>query len=206
MKKIDGIFGFIIAVTAILAIAGCAGEGEPIEASYKASTETTAAETITIITMPAETEAPTTAPTEPPIPLYGGVPLEEELQKQIIAYCEYRNIDPAIVFAIASLESNFDPGAIGDSGNSLGLMQIQPRWHSERMKKLGCQDLFDPLQSVMVGVDYLCEMTAYYGDMAKALVAYNQGQYEGTITSYANSILYIAQQLRETIYLEEVAG
>lgn len=125
------------------------------------------------------------------------VPLDAELQFHIIGLCEERDIDPAIVMAMIWKESRFHADSVGDGGNSLGLMQIQPRWHSKRMEKLGCTDLLDPHQNVVVGIDYLAEsIRRYDGDVAKALVAYNQGSYKGTVTAYAKSVLAKAEEMR----------
>jgi soluble lytic murein transglycosylase-like protein len=129
------------------------------------------------------------------IPLYD-VPLSMELQLHIIHTCEAKRIDPAIVVAMAFRESTYNAKAIGDNGESFGLLQIQPYWHSERMERLGCTDLLDPFQNVTVGVDYLAELLDRYdGDMAKALVAYNRGHYAGTVTEYAKTILAMAEEL-----------
>ena len=69
------------------------------------------------------------------------------------------------------------------------------------MERLGCTDLLDPYQNVIVGADYLAEqVNRYGGDMGKALVAYNAGHYSGTITKYAQVILDVAEELRGTIY------
>lgn len=131
-----------------------------------------------------------------PVTLYD-VPLDKELQLHIIQTCEEHHIDPAIVMAMIYRESRFRADAVGDGGNSLGLMQIQPRWHSGRMEKLGCGDLLDPYQNVVVGIDYLAESVERYdGDVAKALVAYNQGHFKGTVTAYAKSVLDMAGELR----------
>ena len=125
------------------------------------------------------------------------VPLDAELQFRIIGMCEERDIDTAIVMAMIWKESRFHADSVGDGGNSLGLMQIQPRWHSKRMEKLGCTDLLDPHQNVVVGIDYLAEsIRRYDGDVAKALVAYNQGHYNGTVTAYAKSVLAKAEEMR----------
>ena len=125
------------------------------------------------------------------------VPLDAELQFHIIGLCEERGIDPAIVMAMIWKESRFHADSVGDGGNSLGLMQVQPRWHSKRMEKLGCDDLLDPHQNVVVGIDYLAEsIRRYDGDVAKALVAYNQGSYKGTVTAYAKSVLAKAEEMR----------
>lgn len=125
------------------------------------------------------------------------VPLDAELQFHIIGLCEERNIDPAIVMAMIWRESRFHADSVGDGGNSFGLMQIQPRWHNKRMEKLGCDDLLDPHQNVVVGIDYLAAcIHRYDGDVAKALVAYNQGSYKGTVTAYAKSVLAKAEEMR----------
>lgn len=127
------------------------------------------------------------------------VPLGKELQLHIIETCEAYDVDPVIVLAMIWRESRFHADSVGDGGNSLGLMQVQPRWHSGRMKKLGCEDLLDPYQNVVVGIDYLAEsVDRYDGDVAKALVAYNAGHYNGTITEYAKSVLEKADEMRGT--------
>ena len=202
--KLDCVFVVALAVTATIAICSCkAGEAE--ETPCEPTTTATIAETIEAITEPTEIETPATEATEPadtepeetepPVILYD-VPLDEELQIHIIETAEEYGIDPAIIFAMAYRESTYNPNIIGDGGNSYGLMQVQPRWHSERMERLGCLDLLDPVQNVTVAIDYLSEMLDWYdGDIAKALVAYNQGSYKGTITSYAKAVLETAEEL-----------
>lgn len=173
---------------------------EPTEATE--ATEATAPETTQEIkedpTEPVSIEPiekPTIA-TEPPVVLYD-VPLNEDLQIHIIETAEAYGIDPAIIMAIIRVESNFDANNVGDGGHSHGLMQIQPYWHSERMERLGCPDLYNPYQNVTVGTDYLAEMLRWYnGNIEKALVAYNQGSYQGTVTQYAKSVLAFAEKFR----------
>lgn len=150
-----------------------------------------------------ETAHPATEATEPPLILFD-VPLSAELQIHIIQVAEAYGIDPAIIFAMCYRESSYDPTSIGDHGAAFGLMQIQPRWHSDRMARLGCADLLDPFQNVTVGADYLAEQIARYGgDISKALVAYNAGHYTGTITKYAQEILAKAEELRGATYEAE---
>jgi soluble lytic murein transglycosylase-like protein len=136
------------------------------------------------------------APMEEPVMMYD-VPLDKELQLHIIQTCEEYHIDPAIVMAMIWRESGFRADAVGDNGNAFGLMQIWPYWHGGRMERLGCTDLLDPYQNVVVGIDYLAEsIDRYDGDVAKALVAYNQGSYYETITGYALDVLDMAEELR----------
>ena len=137
-------------------------------------------------------EAPAT---EPVVTLYD-VPLSGDVQRHIISEAKAHGIDPAIIVAMAYRESTYNEKCIGDGGDSYGLLQIQPKWHSKRMQKLGCTDLLDPYQNVIVGIDYLCEQLARYdGDMGKALTAYNAGHYSGKVTNYAKTILAMAEEL-----------
>ena len=196
MKKIDGIFGFLIAFTAIIAISvGCA----QAEATQEATAKPATAETIAIDTVPIETEVATEATQEPAI-LYD-VPLDVELQLHIISEAKAKGIDPAIVMAVISWESGFDTEAVGDNEQSYGLMQIQPRWHYKRMLNLGCTNLLDPYQNVTVGIDILAGAIWQYGDVAQGLVAYNQGSYKGTITNYAQMVLETADNMRGSVYV-----
>lgn len=134
---------------------------------------------------------------EPITKLYYDVPLSYELQDYIIHLCEEHHIDPAVVIAMIECESGYNAWAVGDDGDSVGLMQIQSRWHQARMDKLGCTNLFDPMQNVKVGIDYLAEMLDWYdGDIAKALTAYNRGSYSGYISEYATSVLAKAEVIR----------
>lgn len=167
------------------------------EATYEPSTVATTEETTEYITEPTETEVPTEVTTEPQVTLYD-VPLDAELQLHIISEAEKVGIDPAIIFAMAERESTYRTDAIGDGGDSLGLLQVQPYWHSGRMEKLGCTDLLDPYQNVTVGIDYLCEQLNRYGTIEAALTAYNRGHYNGTITEYAYDVISKAEKLAVT--------
>ena len=124
-------------------------------------------------------------PAQEPVTIarYFDVPLDWELQDHIVTVCEEYEVDPSIIVAMIERESTFNADVIGDSGNSLGLMQIQPRWHKERMERLGCEDLLDPYQNVMVGVDYISELIGMGRGMSWALMAYNGGP------SYANKMV-----------------
>ena len=105
------------------------------------------------------------------------IPLEEDVQRAIIDICEDHDIDPTIVFGMIHQESCFQSDAVGDKGRSFGLMQIQARFHGERMERLGVTDLLDPVQNVAVGVDYIAELLDdYSGNIHMALTAYNMGR------------------------------
>lgn len=196
-KAVDTVFLVFLAAVIIVLLVNITVSGKSTaEAATEPTTAPTLAEATEYITEPTEAETIATEATEPPVILYD-VPLEEDLQLYIINLCEEKHIDPAIIIAMAWKESTYRPRAIGDNGKSFGLLQIQTKWHSKRMQKLGCTDLLDPYQNVTVAVDYLCELlNRYGGDMGKALTAYNRGHYSGTITNYAKKIIAKAEELR----------
>lgn len=195
---------FLIAIVFIvIAVVGFTFIGLNIAADLAGNITPETTLPVTTEAVPDETEATETECTEPETTeatastgLYYDVPLSEDLQFHIIKQAERRGIDPAIILAMIWKESTYYCKAVGDGGNSLGLMQVQPRWHSARMEKLGCTDLFDPYQNVVVGIDYLAENLTRYGSIEAALTAYNAGSYTGTVTSYAKTVLAMAAEIR----------
>lgn len=139
--------------------------------------------------------------------LYFDVPLDRDIQKYIFTMCsecDSCELDPAIVTAIIWRESEFNVDAVGDSGNSLGLMQVQPRWHSERMEKLSAPDLLNPYQNIRVGIDYLVDLYSINENTEWVLMAYNGGptyanelRSKGLVSEYAIDVLKKANELRE---------
>lgn len=176
----------------------------------KTSVETTTELDTYLSCMPIETtymtEKMTTVETtiyvEPVV--YFNVPLDEDLQDHIFAECEKYNINPAIIIAMIERETDFRPHLIGDNGNSYGLMQINKKWHIERMKKLGCDDLLDPYQNVTVGIDYFAELYEYGGTLEWALMGYNGGYSyarkktaKGEVSDYAKGVIERSEYFNE---------
>lgn len=128
---------------------------------------------------------------------YYDIPLSEQLQDHIFEECEKNGIDTALVLAVIWQESQYDASAVGDGGSSVGLMQIQERWHEDRMERLGCTDLYDPYQNITVGVDLLAELYNTNPDIYWVLMAYNGG------IDYANSMVAADSQ---SIYAVEVVN
>lgn len=151
-------------------------------------------------------EINTNEPTEEPETIetteYFDVPLSHELQNYIFAECEKHNIAPAIVVSMIEQESNYDSSIIGDDGESTGLLQIQKKWHEERMDRLGCTDLLDAFQNVTVAIDYLAELKDRNSDLYWVLMAYNSGASNankriktGNISDYALEVVDRAMKL-----------
>lgn len=194
--------GLLVALLFLCFILGTAfgAFAATVHTAPRPDTEAVAATEPTESTETVPTEAPTetTAP-EATVTLYD-VPLSEELQLHIIQTAEAYAIDPAVAIAVIWKESTYKAGAVGDSGNSLGLMQIQPRWHEARMDRLGCPDLLDPFQNVTVGVDILAGLIDKYdGNISMALMAYNAG--DGGAYRY-----WFSQGIYSNDYSEAVLG
>ena len=128
---------------------------------------------------------------------YYDIPLDTEIQRYVIDKCKSNNnITPELIFAMIERESQYDASKIGDNGNSYGLLQIQPRWHSARMSKLGVNDLLNPYQNINVAFDLLTELFAQNTDKKWVLMTYNGGSAyanqmikNGTISDYASYVL-----------------
>lgn len=97
-------------------------------------------------------------------------------------------VDPNIVKAIIKEESGGNPNAVGDNGESIGLMQIQPKHHKKRMEELGIVSLFDPQENVILGCSILSDLYDKYGNYEDALSVYNSGNAEDG-KAYAERIL-----------------
>lgn len=166
--------------------------------TYQDTPETLAAE---VYEENEDAEISVEAPLEPSRG-YFDVPLDNDLQDYIMDICEDRGIEPAIAFSIIKYESGFDPNAVGDHGNSIGLMQVQPRWHYARMNELGVSDLTDPYQNVTVGLDLFADLLDQYGSVEYALMAYNGGSAyatrmirSGRLSSYVYGVVGYADSM-----------
>ena len=124
-----------------------------------------------------------------------GCPLPEKVQREIFHICEDATLSFELVMSLIYEESGWDPGCISDNGESVGLMQIQKRWHAELMDKTGCTDLTDPIQNVRVGTALLKRHFRTYQDPAWALMAYNGGQ------AYADRMI---EQNKTSAYAERI--
>lgn len=126
------------------------------------------------------------------------VPLSNEVQRYIFNVADYYDIEPSLVLAVIERESSYNAEAVGDGGESYGLMQIQPRWHIQRMDRLGVTDLLNPYENISVGVDILAGcIDRYDGDIGAALTAYNRGSYNGTVSEYAEDVLERKERIEE---------
>lgn len=89
-----------------------------------------------------------------------------------------------------------------ESKGCTGLMQVAGRWHQERMKELGADNLKDAHQNMLVAADYLQELVETYGDPVMVLMVYNgdsraEDYWKGHCgpSDYAEEILELSAQL-----------
>lgn len=115
-----------------------------------------------------------------------------EINSHVEKTAKRYGLDSKIIKALIEEESGWISSAEGDDGNSIGLMQIQERWHKERMKRLGVTNLYDSEQNITVGCDVLSELLNKYGNYEDALSVYNSGNiYDGK--QYAERVLNAAK-------------
>jgi len=90
------------------------------------------------------------------------------------------SVEPALVFAIARQESNFDPSAVSRS-NARGLMQLLPTTAAGTARRLGIPHRTamltqDPEHNLLLGSAYLAQMLDRFGgSILLAAAAYNAG-------------------------------
>ena len=114
-------------------------------------------------------------------PVREDIPLDAETQRLLYQACEETGITYELALAVIHQETGFR-NIVGDDGASAGYMQVQQRWHKDRMERLGVTDLTDPYSNFLVGCDYLAELIEKECGLEWALHAYNGGP------SYANKM------------------
>ncbi len=85
-------------------------------------------------------------------------PLTEEIIRTARKWAEARKLPVEWVLATIMMESEGQPGVIGDSGNSYGLMQIHVPAHGPRLAKHGITDpkqLFDIDTNIKIGTEIM---------------------------------------------------
>ena len=130
---------------------------------------------------------------EIPKAVYYDVPLDHDTQDLLRQACEESGVDMALALAVISRETDFR-NISGDNGNAYGYFQVWPKWHYDRMERLGVTDLNDPLSNFRVGCDFLAELLSEY-TVAEALTAYNSGKPGNS--AYARSVIKRMEKIIE---------
>jgi soluble lytic murein transglycosylase-like protein len=110
-----------------------------------------------------------TLPQEPA----AGEPLQlAKYGSQIHAAARETNVDPALIHAVISVESGYNPAARSSAG-AVGLMQLMPG----TAKRYGVTNRLDPAQNIRGGARYLRDLKVLFDDnLQLVLAAYNAGE------------------------------
>ena len=112
-------------------------------------------------------------------------PLSLENQMLLYGACLEMGVDYRLALAVVEQETGYR-NLMGDDGESAGYMQVQEKWHQERMALLGVDDLLDPEGNFRVGCHFLKECIDKYG-LEKGLGYYNSGKDQ--VTDYRREVL-----------------
>ena len=90
-------------------------------------------------------------------------------------------LDPALLHAVISAESAYNPWAVSPKG-AMGLMQLMPG----TADRFGVSNPYDPVANMHGGARYLRWLLDQFNDTRLAVAAYNAG--EGAVQRYGNQI------------------
>lgn len=98
-------------------------------------------------------------------------PFEPEIDAAIADAAGVYPVPKALVLAVISVESAFDPRAVSRAG-AVGLMQLTPA--TARRVGIAADELANPRRNIIGGVRFLAVLLRHYdGDVVSSLVAYN---------------------------------
>jgi len=115
----------------------------------------------------------------------------DRLDRIVQQAAERNKLDPALVKAVISTESGWNPQAVSQKG-AMGLMQLIPA----TAQRFGVGNPYDPAQNVEGGTKYLRTLIDRYdGDLTKSLAAYNSGEHavdqSGGVPAYRETQRYV---------------
>ena len=99
--------------------------------------------------------------------------IPDDIEEAARKWGEVYDIEPEFLEAVAWAESRFDPEAV--NGGCVGLMQVSPYWHHDRMERLGvdADGLYTVDGSMAVAADYFRELMDTGNDTYWVLMTYN---------------------------------
>jgi soluble lytic murein transglycosylase-like protein len=107
------------------------------------------------------------------------------------------NVDAALIRAVISVESGFNPSAVSKAG-AVGLMQLMP----ETAKRYDVTDSHDPEQNIHGGAQYLHDLLRMFNyDLHLAIAAYNAGEqavmkFGNRIPPYRETMAYVPKVMK----------
>jgi soluble lytic murein transglycosylase-like protein len=125
-----------------------------------------------------------------------GPRVRKRYEKDILAAAKESNVDPALIHAVISAESGYNPFARSHQG-ATGLMQLMP----ETARRFGARNRLDPGQNIRAGVRYLrMLMDLFDNDLELVLAAYNAGEnavirFGHRVPPYSETMTYVPRVL-----------
>lgn len=123
-----------------------------------------------------------------------GVEPSVEMKGLVDSAAKANNVDPALLDSLVQTESSYDPAARSRAG-AMGLSQLMP----DTARSMGVANPFDPAQNLHGGAKYLRGLLDRFGDLPKAVAAYNAGpgavERHGGIPPYAETQAYVRKVL-----------
>ena len=116
---------------------------------------------------------------------------------QIEAAATANNVDAALIRAVISAESGYNPSAISRAG-AVGLMQLMP----ETARRYNVTDRHDPGQNIYGGTEYLRDLLRMFNyDLHLVIAAYNAGEeavmkYGNRIPPYRETLAYVPKVMK----------
>lgn len=120
------------------------------------------------------------------------VPLEPVIIKHVVEKAEEKGIDPALVFAVIDVESNFKTEAKNES--CIGLMQVNCENYDN--PNLAMASLISPTLNIDAGIEILSTFLKKY-PTEKALTCYNLGESGAknkASSGYAKKVLHAKER------------
>jgi len=105
-------------------------------------------------------------------------------------------VDPALLHAVITVESGYNPVAISRAG-ARGIMQLMP----DTARQYGVRDVFDPAQNIRAGAQLLADLKLRYrNDLKLVLAAYNAGagavdRHGQRIPPFEETMIYVPRVL-----------
>ena len=106
-------------------------------------------------------------------------------------------LDPLLVLAVIAVESRFNPIAQSHMG-AVGLMQIIPKYHTDKFDVAGGQSVLDPVVNIQVGTRVLSEYIGRTGNQAAGLQLYN-GALDDANAGYSDKVLAEKEWLQQAV-------